>query len=255
MTIMQDFNLTDTNVLITGASSGLGRAMSIACSEAGANVALVGRNKEALEHTRSLLTPNNHHCFSYDVTESALYTELFNSIESQMGKLSGFVHSAGIEKSLPLKAGSAKHYEQIFDVNTTAALELSRFVLKKKYRAESVSIIFMSSIMAVVGAPTQMAYAASKGALVSAARCAALEYANKGARFNCISPGFVAGTPMSEELLEKLPPAAKEDLISSYPLGLGETTDISNAAIFLLSRASRWITGTNIMVDGGYSAR
>lgn len=255
MSYIDDFGLKNKNILITGASSGLGRAIAIGCSEAGANLALVGRNQSELELTLSKLKDGNHQCYSCDVTDTGSFKDLFGKITKDIGPLSGLVHSAGIELSLPLKASSAMGYRNVFDVNTIAAFELSRFLLMRKNRAEQVSIVFLTSIMAIVGAPAQIAYAASKGALLAASRCVALEYADKDVRFNCISPGFVSGTNMSNELMEKLPKEAKEKLISSYPLGLGSPTDISNASIFLLSNASKWITGTNIVVDGGYSAQ
>ena len=116
-------------------------------------------------------------------------------------------------------------------------------------------VVILASIMAVVGTSTQTAYAASKGALIAGAKAASIEYANKGARFNCISPGYVQGTQMSEELFEHLTLEAREALIANYPLGLGVPKDIGNACAFFLSDAARWITGTNLMVDGGYSAQ
>ncbi len=250
-----DFSLNGQNILLTGASSGLGKNIAITCSNAGANIALVGRNSEALEQTLSQLKNGNNHCYSCDLSNGDAYGELFDNIKGDLGPLSGFIHSAGIEVTLPLKASSLKTYRKILDINTIAAFELSRYLLKKKYRAENVSIIFLSSIMSVVGSPTQIAYAASKGALVAGARSAALEFAPSGARFNCISPGFIEGTPMSDELFNKLPVEAQEKLLSNYPLGLGRPDDIGNACRFLLSNASRWITGTNMMIDGGYSVQ
>jgi NAD(P)-dependent dehydrogenase (short-subunit alcohol dehydrogenase family) len=255
MNLNDDFNLNGKNILLTGASSGLGKAIAITCSNAGANLALVGRNKDALELTKSQLKMGNHFSYIYDLSNGDSYDELFKNVKQDIGLLSGFVHSAGIEVTLPLKASSYKTYSNILDINTIAAFEISRFLLKKKYRAENVSIVFLSSIMSVVGSSTQIAYAASKGALVAGARSAAIEFAGNGARFNCISPGFVEGTPMSDELFKKLPVEAQEKLIANYPLGLGSPEDIGNACRFLLSNASKWITGTNMMIDGGFSAK
>lgn len=255
MSYLEDFSLGDRNILVTGASSGLGREIAIVCSEAGANVALVGRNTEALKETLSQMSDGNHHCYSCDVTDGSAYTDLFNSIKNEMGLLSGFVHSAGIEITLPIKASSANKYREIIEINTIAAFELSRFLAKKKYNTGDLSIVFLSSIMGNVGAPALTAYAASKGALIAGARSAALEYAGKGVRFNCVSPGHVEGTAMADSLFNKLSDSAKENLISKHPLGLGRPRDVGNACAFLLSDASRWITGTNIVVDGGYTAQ
>jgi len=255
MRYQEDSQLEKKNILVTGASSGLGREIAITCSEAGANVALVGRNIDTLQKTLSQMEDGNHHCYSCDVTDGDAYDNLFNSIKDDMGLVSGFVHSAGIEITLPLRASSAEIYRKTIEVNTIAALELSRYAVKKKYKAESLSIIFIASTMGITGAPALTAYSASKGALIAAARSTALEYADKGVRFNCISPGHVEGTQMANSLFEKLPEKAKEDLIANHPLGLGQPRDIGNASIFLLSNSSRWITGSNLIVDGGYSAR
>jgi NAD(P)-dependent dehydrogenase (short-subunit alcohol dehydrogenase family) len=253
--MLDDFNLNGKNILLTGASSGLGRAIAIECSSAGANIALVGRNIEGLELTKSQLSSGNHFSYVCDLSDGSKYEKIFKCIKNDLGLLSGFVHSAGIEVTLPLKASTYKTYSKIMDINTIAAFEISRFLLKKKYRADQVSIVYLSSIMSVVGSSTQVAYAATKGALVAGARSAAIEYAASGARFNCISPGFVEGTPMSDELFEKLPIELQEKLISNYPLGLGTPKDIANACRFLLSNSSRWITGINMVIDGGYSAK
>ncbi len=255
MSFINDFKLHDQKILITGASSGLGREIAVACSEVGANVALVGRNDAALQETMALMKKGEHYSYICDVTDGFALGELFNAIKNDMGPISGFVHSAGIELTLPLKANSIEKYRNILDVNLIAALELSRYVVKKKYRDEKVSIIFISSIMGIVGSPALTAYSASKGALIASSRSAAMEYADKGVRFNCISPGHIDGTKMAYELFDKLSPEAKNDLVLKHPLGLGKPRDVGNASVFLLSNASSWITGINLVVDGGYSAQ
>ncbi|MDG1859567.1 MAG: SDR family oxidoreductase [Emcibacteraceae bacterium] len=255
MSLLEDFQLMGKNIVVTGASSGLGREIAVAFSEVGANVALVGRNEVELMNTLALMRDGSHRYFIFDVTNNDEYDVLFENIKNELGLISGFVHSAGIEFTLPLKSSSAAKYRQIFEINTIAALELSRVLLKKKYRSTNVSVLYVSSTMSVVGAPALIAYSASKGALVASVRSAALEYANRGVRFNCLSPGHIEGTQMATKLFDKLSNAAQENLVSKHPLGLGTPRDVANASVFLLSDASRWITGINLMIDGGYSAQ
>lgn len=255
MSYQEDSSLEGRNILVTGASSGLGRDIAIICSEAGANVALVGRNMERLQETLSQMSDGNHHCYSCDVTDGSEYTNLFDNIKNDLGPLSGFVHSAGMVQTIPLRASSAEIYKKTFDVNVIAAFELSRYVVKRKYKAEDVSIVFLSSIAGVTGVSGLTAYSASKGALIAGTRSCSLEYAGKGVRFNCISPAQVEGTQMMDYTYDTLSPEAMDTLKAKHPLGFGTQRDVGNAATFLLSKASRWITGTNLILDGGYSAQ
>jgi len=255
MAILQRFGLRDKTIIVTGASSGLGRAAAIACANAEARVALIARNQEKLDETMSMMDGEDHASFSCDITDDSKLKNLFADIHSRLGEISGFVHSAGMELTLPIKVTPTAAYREILDVNTIAALELSRYILQKKHRAQKVSIVYLASTMGVVGAPALTAYSMSKGALIAAARSAAVEYAGKGVRINCVSPGHIEGTQMADEMFEKLSEASKEQLISKHPMGLGRPDDVANACIYLLSDASRWVTGTNLIVDGGYCAQ
>jgi len=249
------FDLEGKNILVTGASSGIGRQCAITFSKLGANVILVARNRQRLEETYNLLEKGNHLLFSQDITE---YDELEKIVESsveKIGRISGFLHSAGIEMTLPLRVMKPSYYENMFAVNVIAGFELAKIISKKKYLNESVaSFVFIASIMGLLGQPGKVGYCSSKGALLSGTKAMALELAAKNVRVNCILPGVVE-TPMSKRMLENLPEDAMQSIKNMHPLGLGKPEDIANVATFLLSDASRWITGTSLIADGGYSSK
>jgi NAD(P)-dependent dehydrogenase (short-subunit alcohol dehydrogenase family) len=146
------------------------------------------------------------------------------------------------------------YYENMFAVNVIAGFELAKIISMKKYLNESeASFVFIASVMGLLGQPGKVGYCSSKGALLSGTKAMALELAAKNVRVNCVLPGVVE-TPMTKKMLEKLPEDAMQSIKNMHPLGLGKPEDIANVATFLLSDASRWITGTSLIVDGGYSA-
>ena len=247
-------SLKGKNIIITGASSGIGRQCAITCSKLGANVVLVARDKQRLGETYNLIEKGNHLIFSQDITE---YDELENIVKNsveRIGKISGFLHSAGIEMTLPLRAMKPSYYENMFSVNVIAGFEFARIISKKKYLSENgASFVFIASIMGLLGQSGKIGYCSSKGALLSGIKAMALELSGKNIRANCILPGVVK-TPMSKRMLEKLSEEARKSVNDMHPLGLGNPQDVANACAFLLSDASRWITGTDLIVDGGYSA-
>jgi len=248
-------SLKGKNIIITGASSGIGKHCAITCSKLGANVVLVARNRQRLEETYNSLEKGTHLIFSQDITEyNEIENIVINSVE-RIGKISGFLHSAGIEMTLPLRAMKSSYYENMFSVNVIAGFELARIISKKKYLNENgASFVFIASIMGLLGQSGKIGYCSSKGALLSGVKAMALELSEKNIRANCVLPGVVK-TPMSKRMLEKLPEEARQSVNDMHPLGLGNPQDVANACAFLLSDAARWITGTNLIVDGGYSAR
>ncbi|MBE3129078.1 MAG: SDR family oxidoreductase [Actinobacteria bacterium] len=250
------FNLNNKNIIITGASSGIGRQCAITFSQLGANVILIARNKERLKDTFDKLEKGNHLIISQDIIKYDKLEEVVNTAVDKLGRMSGFVHSAGIEMTLPLRSMRPSYYEEIFSVNVIAGFELARIISKKKYLDENgASFVFISSVFGMVSQPAIIAYSSSKGALILGVKSIALELASRSIRVNCISPGQIESTQMTETIFEKFSKEEKKKRIEMYPLGLGEPEDIANACTFLLSDASRWITGTNLIVDGGYSAR
>lgn len=249
------FSLSGKKIIITGASSGIGRQCAIDCSKMGATVILVARNEKRLKETQKEMQQSERHSYySIDLGQLDRIKELVETIVVTHGKLDGFIHAAGIEKTLPVKLLSIDDYETLFRVNTLSAFEFIRCFSNKKFFNDNGHIVLLSSITSIIGRGGVAAYAASKGAMVSAVRSMALELARKGICINCVSPGTIL-TPMMQDFLSTLSEEDYKKRIDGFPLGLGEVTDVSQLCLFLLSNASRWITGQNIVIDGGYTSR
>lgn len=248
------FSLHNKNILITGASSGIGRQCAISCSQMGANVILNARNKERLRQTFNNLEPGNHLFYSQDITEYKNLEITISDAVVKIGKISGFIHSAGIENTLPLKSMRKVHYENLFSVNTFSGFEIARLLSKKKYCSDESSFIFISSVMGFLGQLGKIGYCSSKGALISGMKAMALELVNKNIRVNSISPAIIE-TDMTKKLFKNIPDDSINEIQKMHPLGFGQPEDVANACIFLLSDAAKWITGSNLIVDGGYSAQ
>jgi len=249
------FNLNNKNIIVTGASSGIGRQCAITFSQLGANVILIARNKERLKDAFNKLKKGNHLIISQDITKFDELEEFVNTAVDKVGKISGFIHSAGTAMTLPLRNMQSSYYEEMFSLNVISGFELAKIISKKKYLDKNgASFVFISSVMGTLGQPGKVAYCSSKGALISGVRAIALELARKNIRANCILPGVVE-TKMSNKMFENLPEESKKLTIDMHPLGLGKPEDIASACAFLLFDAAKWITGINLIVDGGYSAR
>ena len=250
------FSLEGKTILVTGASSGIGRQCSISCSEMGAIVVLIGRNKERLEETKQLMFQAEKHLICVaDLTEYDKIEMLIKVITDRVGKIYGIVHSAGISTTLPVRMVSPQKMESFFQTNVFGAINLTRFLTKKaNFSEDGGSIIFVSSVMGIVGEVAKSLYSMTKGALISGSRSLALELADRKIRVNCISPGVVI-TPMAQNAVYSRDEESLNKITRLHPLGLGVPEDVANTCIFLLSDASKWITGTNIVVDGGYTAR
>ncbi|WP_106916920.1 SDR family NAD(P)-dependent oxidoreductase [Chryseobacterium aurantiacum] len=252
---MNQFSLKDKNILITGASSGIGRSCSVECSKSGANLILIARNEEELQKTVSMLAPETKtQTIIADIAECENLEELVAEKVSELGKISGFIHCAGVEKTLPLKKHTPQLYHDIFAVNVIAGFEIAKILSLKKYKTETSSFVFISSVAGMVGEIGKAAYSSSKGAVISGARSMAMELSRSNVRVNSISPAMV-NTPILEKMFENIGEEAAEEILKKHPLGIGTPEDVANACIFLLSDAARWITGSNLVVDGGYSAQ
>lgn len=249
------FSLENKTILITGASSGIGKQCAIDCSKMGAHVVLIGRNKERLDDTFSQLEGEGHLLVAFDLTESEKIKEMVAGVVSAVGPIHGVLHCAGISETLPLKLMKTELLDKFFRNNVYSAIELTRELCSVKNVAkDGASIVFFSSIMGCVGESGKSLYSMTKGALIAATRSLACEYAKKRIRFNCVSPGAIL-TPINANLPHMVDPEKKQALADKHLLGLGECADISNACIYLLSDASKWVTGQNLIVDGGYTTR
>lgn len=247
------FDLANKTLFITGASSGIGRQCAITASQLGANIILVARNRERLEKTYHHLVEGHHCWFSQDISKYDKLEELVQKAVQKTGKISGFIHSAGIEMTLPLRNMRPDHYEKFFSVNVISGFELARIISKKKYFDEKgASFVFISSVMGTLGQAGKIAYCSSKGALLSGCKAMALELVSKNIRVNCLLPGIVK-TELIEKMFENFSEESINSIKAMHPLGFGKPEDIANACVFLLSDAARWIIGMNLIVDGGYS--
>jgi NAD(P)-dependent dehydrogenase (short-subunit alcohol dehydrogenase family) len=189
------------------------------------------------------------------VTDYTKVEEILRSTVANGKYISGFVHCAGIEKTVLLKGTKPSVFKEIFETNVFAAFELARIISQKGIvDPTGASFLFLSSVLGRLGNPGSIAYSSSKSALLSGVKSMALELAQKKIRCNCLLPGIVE-TEMIQKLYESIPPEAKEKITSKYPLGLGKPSDIAALAAFLLSDNARWITGAEYVIDGGYSAQ
>ena len=255
MSNFNPFSLENKIVLVTGASSGIGRQCAVDCSKMGARVVLLGRNQERLEETLTLMEGEGHLLVSFDLTESEKIKEVVAGVVSTVGPINGVLHCAGISETLPLKLMKTELLDKFFRNNVYSAIELTREVCSvRNISKDGASIVFFSSIMGCVGDSGKSLYSMTKGALIAATRSLACEYAKKRIRFNCVSPGAIL-TPINANLPHMADPEKKQALEDKHLLGLGECCDISNACIYLLSDASKWVTGQNLIIDGGYTAR
>lgn len=249
------FSLENKTILITGASSGIGKQCAIDCSKMGAHVVLIGRNKERLDDTFSQLEGEGHMKVAFDLTNSEGLKSMVADIVRTVGVIDGVLHCAGISDTLPLKLMKSDILDKFFHNNVYSAIELTREVCSvKNVSKDGASVVFFSSIMGCVGESGKSLYSMTKGALIAATRSLACEYAKKNIRFNCVSPGAIL-TPINANLPHMADPEKRQALADKHLLGFGECSDISNACIYLLSNASKWVTGQNLIVDGGYTTK
>ena len=252
--ISSPFSLQGKTVIITGASSGIGRECAIQCSRMGARVISLGRNEQRLNELMGILEGEGHSMRVFDLTDLDGIKNLVNDIYANYGKVDGFVHSAGIEKTAPSKLLLPSDYEMLLRVNTISAFEFVRQLCQMKYFNQGGSVVLIASITALIARNGLTAYSASKGALISGSRILALEYAKRKIRVNTISPGTIK-TPLMENYLSSLSETDREKRLEGFPLGIGEPSDIANACVYLLSDASKWMTGQNLIIDGGYTIK
>jgi NAD(P)-dependent dehydrogenase (short-subunit alcohol dehydrogenase family) len=244
---MTPFQLNNKTILITGASSGIGKQAAISISEMGANVIITGRDRQRLDETFLLLKGKNNLQFSADLL---VQEELKNMVE-QLPQLDGVFNCAGIVKPFPVKFISAEVLDEFYKINFNAQVLLMAQLTRQKKINKNASIVFSSSIAAAHPYKGGALYSSSKAALETYSKVIGLEFSNLGIRSNCIASAMVK-TPMFDTAEHQGTKERMDEHIKKYPLGVGLPSDVTNAAIFLLSDASRWMTGQTITLDGGF---
>ena len=243
--VFNPFALTGKKILITGASSGIGRGIAVACSKMGASVIVVGRNIKRLTETLSSLEGDSHEKRICELTDTGALKDLCLSIPN----LDGIVHCAGIGQRILCKNLEKDDVEKVMSVNFTAQVMLQTELLKQKKINKGASIVFIASIASWSPSIGNSIYSASKGALISYANCLCLELAPRNIRVNCISPAMVWTDLILKEGIDD--EQLKEDE-RKYPLKrYGTPEDIANLVIYMLSDASTWMTGSNVKISGG----
>ena len=239
------FSLEGKIILVTGASSGIGRGIAITCSKMGATVIINGRNMAKLQETESLMEPDKTIIKSGDLTDAAALA----SLVGELPKLDGIVHCAGMGQRIPCKDIEGSNVDAVMNVNFKAPVMLQAELLRQKKLNKASSIVFIASIASWSPSLGNSIYSASKGAIISYANCLSIELAPRKIRVNCISPAMVWTDLILADGTDK------ELLIEdeqTYPLKrYGQPEDIANLAVYMLSDASTWMTGSNVNITGG----
>ena len=247
-------DLTGRVLLVTGASSGIGRETAVLLSQLGARIVLVGRNSERLAETVRNLSGTGHCTEAFDLAQTEQISAWLKDLCTVTGPLNGLVHCAGIHSTMPLRVLSPRVFEQVYRINVSAAAMLAKGFRQTGCYIPGGSIVLVSSVMGLVGEVAVSAYSSSKAAVLGLTRALALELAREKIRVNCVVPGLVK-TEMTAQLRRSLSPDQVSAIESRHPLGLGEPRDVAHAIAFLLADTASWITGSGLVVDGGYTAR
>jgi NAD(P)-dependent dehydrogenase (short-subunit alcohol dehydrogenase family) len=250
--MISPMDLNNRNILVTGASSGIGRDTSVLLSELGAFIAIVGRDKERLIETKNLMSGSGHRIEVFDLRHVNDIPVWMKALSGKIGPLDGVVHCAGIESLRPLQLITSISFNDIMSVNASAALALTKAFRQKKVNRSGGSVVYISSVAGLIGQAGHAEYCASKSALIGISKSLSLELAKENIRVNCVAPGLVE-TEMVVKAKKTLSSKQLEAIAAYQPLGIGKPRDVSNAVAFLLADTGKWITGTTLVVDGGYT--
>ena len=239
------------NILLTGATSGIGLETLKSLLANKNKVYAVARDFSKISNLLELhsdsLVP-----ITFDLKETENIEKIFNEINLVDEKLDAIIHCAGIEETIPLTLYMPAKIKNIYEVNVFAGIELLRHFTKKKYSNDGASAVFVSSVMGVLGQPGKIGYCSTKAAVLGMVKASALEFAKRKIRVNAVLPGVV-NTPMTQNLFSQISAENVEEIKAMHPLGIGEVSDVVPTIEFLISTNSRWITGQNFIIDGGYS--
>jgi len=220
----------------------------------GASLLISGRDENRLQETYEMLKPGDHSKYIGDLCEFDVVEKMVADALQKYGKIDGFISSMGYELTLPAYMMKPKDYQMLFNTNVIAGFEVSRQLIRKSGLNNKASVVFIASVMGMVGQVGKIGYCSSKGALISGAKAMALELSPSGIRVNTILPA-VCNTPLIEKMFSKYSDERVQEITRMHPLGIGDPDDVALAAVYLLSDASKWVTGSSLVIDGGYSAQ
>lgn len=242
-------------VVVTGATSGIGRAIASELGRQGAKPILVGKDPDKLRDAASRLRSPGMETLCLDLNDHAGIFPQVKELTRKIGRVYGLCHSAGIVDTVPLSSLSVEKITAMMSVNLIAGIEIARAVSRRDIMEENGgALLFISSIYGLIGMPGEVGYSASKGAISAAARTMAVELARRKIRVNTLSPGLVK-TAMTDAAFSLLSEKHRKEIEDNHPLGIGTPEDVARAAVFLLAPQNTWITGIDLVIDGGYTAR
>lgn len=246
-------SLEGRTILVTGATSGIGKATAIYLSKLGARVVASGRNSARLDETLAALEGTGHIGRLFDLADLDAIVPWLKALCVEIGPLNGIAHCAGVQATRPIQAVKPDFVMDVLTQNLGAALMLAQGFRLKACHGNPASLVYCSSSAALKTAPGNVVYAASKGGIVSAVKGLGVELVRDGVRVNAVAPAMV-DTPMSDQFRTILSEENFQRVVDMHPLGLGRPDDVAAAIAFLLADTSRWITGSILSVDGGFLA-
>jgi len=237
-------------IVVTGASSGIGKELAVYLLKNDYNIILTARRKQILEAMTENYNKDRYRIIPWDLSEIDTLKAYAESVKKEIGLISGLVHSAGIQKTIPLSVYKPEQFIELFSINTFSSMMLISIFSKKKYSKDNASFILISSLAAHLSSNGKGIYAASKCALEGFVKSTYQELTKNSKRLNCVVPGIIK-TEMVNDFFENLSAEQKEELLKNYPLGFGNPIDVVFLIEYLLSDKSKWITGQNYHINGG----
>ncbi|WP_308759886.1 SDR family oxidoreductase [uncultured Bacteroides sp.] len=241
-------DLSSKIIVVTGAGSGIGRSTCIVASSQGATVILLDLSEEGMKTTLSMMSGNGHGCYVIDLTNIDSLSNLVRTIINEYGEIHGLVHCAGISSRRPLNVIKRDNFLKLMDVNFFSFVELVKQLTKKGRMVDGGSVVAVSSISSIKGYKAKTEYCVSKSSVDAFVRCMALELSSRRIRINTVMPAIV-NTPLAVKAQEINKVVNGEDFYA--PLGASEPEEVANLIVFLLSDATKTITGTSLLIDGG----
>jgi NAD(P)-dependent dehydrogenase (short-subunit alcohol dehydrogenase family) len=247
------FDLGGKRVLVTGASSGIGRATAILLAEMGAHVVITGRDPARLDDTLGRMAGEGHVAAPFDLHDIDGIPGFVAGLAKAGGAFAGLAHCAGIQVGRPIRIADQGFMDEVLRINVESGIALARGLRQRGVAVERASLVLLSSVSALVGQASNVVYCASKGAVLAATKALAVELMRDRIRVNAVLPALV-----ETEMMDRFRATMTEDqwagYVARYPMGLGRPEDVANAIAFLLSDGARWINGTSLVVDGGVLA-